>query len=231
MSFILDALRKSENKRHNQHRDSARAVYETQEPKPLKSRRWVVALVLVLLINLILVLWMTSFRQKIPVESPVTNLPTPPTVDSPSAPIAVSSESKAVEPAPAAAPEQPDLTIEVATESESRPIEPEVETQPAPPEIISTTSQTESTDEPIVVSKLYSISELPSALRSRVTALQMPLHAFNANNPTAGMVQIDGRLLRAGDRIANDLKVEEITADGVILRSEEYRFLLPRRGQ
>lgn len=230
MSFILDALRKSEKKRHNQNSVGVRAVYESPAPKPQKTRWWVIVLVLVLLINLMLVLWMTSFRQSVPVEPSITNSPMPSPIDSPAS-TAVAPETKAAEPAPAAAPEQPDLTTEVATESESGPIEPEVESQPAPPEIISTTGQTEPTDEPVAGNKLYSISELPSSLRTRISALKVSLHAYNANNPAASMVQIDGRLLRAGGQVDDDLTIEEITADGVILSSGEYRFLLSRRGQ
>lgn len=241
MSFILDALRKSENKRHIQDSDTVRAVYESPTPKTQKTRRWVILLGLVLLLNLVLVVWMTSFHRSVPLELPIVQSPapalTPATTDRPSVPIGVTSEIEVVESAQDAAPEEPALSANIATESESRPVEVAVATQPAAPEMSSAPTQTESIENlvaienPAASNKLYSLSELPPSLRSRISALQMPLHAYNANNPAASMVQIDGRLLRAGGQIADDLRVEEITAEGVVLRSGTYRFLLPRRGQ
>ncbi len=38
------------------------------------------------------------------------------------------------------------------------------------------------------------------------------------------------RILREGDKVTDTIRLEKITADGIILRYDGYRFLLPRRG-
>ncbi len=239
MSFILDALRKSENKRKNQHDDGVRAVYDEPAQKPPKSRLWVIALVFVLLFNLFLVLWMVNVWQHPSADMPVVQIPTatqtaptsapqPRPEESVVAPASVSTEpvvpvSEVEQPVPVA-PGEPVAAIEtpsVEIPAIKPPVMPEVVIQIEPPPAA----------EPVVATRLNTIGELPATLRSRISTFQMALHAYNANNPAASMVQIDGRLLRTGGQIDEDLLLEEITVDGVVLRSGEYRFLVSRRGQ
>lgn len=240
MSFILDALRKSENKRSSRQDDEVRAVYEAPAPKPPKSRLWVIVLTIVLLFNLLLVLWMTSVWRQPSVPAPVVQLP--PTTAST---IAVPPRPKPSVVAPAM------VTPEVSEPATGAPLQvpmaavepvaaveiPSVEIPAIEPPVVTdlppsaATAPQPSAAEAVTAAPLNAISELPASLRARVATLQMALHAYNANNPAASMVQIDGRLLRAGGRIDSDLLLEEITAEGVILSSGDYRFLLPRRGQ
>lgn len=253
MSFILDALRKSENKRHDQHPDAVTSVYEAPVPKSQKKRWWVFVLGCVLALNLMLVLWLVMHWQQ-PVGEvakfqdalPQAEHAPPPArseaterkeMAEASGPAAIDRPADVMDPEPAAA------TRNARPEEASPPadaITPELRTrQQAPVTVPMMPAREEQSSAPrpdIAVetgseSRLTPVNKLPTSLRARVSGLDMPLHAYNANNTAASLVQISGRLLRAGDHIGDDLVIEEITAEGAILRSGDYRFLLPRRGQ
>lgn len=78
-----------------------------------------------------------------------------------------------------------------------------------------------------------STSDLPSAdelsARGELTIpdLHMDLHVY-ATDPAQRFVFINGRRLRQGDEVSQDLRVHEILADGVVLQQGSTRFILPR---
>jgi len=78
--------------------------------------------------------------------------------------------------------------------------------------------------------KVYNFGQLPVSIQKKIPPLQMSLHAYNRADASSSMVQLNDRILREGDRVADKLRLEKITADGVVLRYDGYLFLLPRRG-
>lgn len=208
MSFILDALKKSEHKRRALAGQESQAVFDAPAPASAVSRRWILVLVAFLLLCILLLLAVLVMqRSRNPQVLPTRPLATD--VDSVIAP----APSVVLRPL---AQRQPELQVSQGAGQEQRsepaaavPVSPSVET-----------------GDPV-----YRISDLPADVRRRLPALQMALHAYNAADKDASLVQINGRLVREGAQIAENLMVEEITVDGAILRSGSYRFLLPRRGQ
>jgi hypothetical protein len=58
----------------------------------------------------------------------------------------------------------------------------------------------------------------------------MSLHAYNRDNPAGSLVQINDHILHEGDSVTDKIRLEKITAEGVVLHYDGYRFLFPRRG-
>jgi hypothetical protein len=249
MSFILDALKKSEHKRRAQAGEESVTLYQGNDNKIAKRRQSIIVVMIFLLLGIFLLLavlvwqrpWMGRDNSELPV-APATDPP---------ATVPAQQGGAANKPAPAALVQpQVEIPVEVVAPQEQveRPVQSPIDTPRGPDAAGQTMSPvvTQSTPtatealpgEPVAVvdvelaeDRIYSISDLPVDVRRRLPALQMALHAYNAADADASLVQINGRLVREGAQIAENLTVDEITGDGAILRSGIYRFLLPRRGQ
>ncbi|MFO7577096.1 MAG: general secretion pathway protein GspB [Pelovirga sp.] len=230
MSFILDALRKAENKRRKQAGEELHTVYEPVQRKPARSGFWIVVGVIVLCANVVLVAWMVmSPRQPPPVVPLVQEEPL--ADRGPAMAVAQEPEAAPVTSAPGTALVRP--VAPAPTGAGPAPLSPEPAATAEPPAQTGSEqarplpAAAEVASEP---DRIYRISELPAAVRARLPALQMPLHAYNPADAAASLVQINGRVLRAGESINSDLVLEDISAEGAILRIGGYRFLLSRRG-
>ncbi|WP_455206028.1 general secretion pathway protein GspB [Kaarinaea lacus] len=73
--------------------------------------------------------------------------------------------------------------------------------------------------------KVYSISELPDEVKRALPAINFAGHVFS-NNENQSSVMLNGQKMREGQLLNRDLVLEEITAEGVILRYQNYRFKL-----
>ncbi len=67
------------------------------------------------------------------------------------------------------------------------------------------------------------IDKLPSSVREKLPSLAISFH-FYSHDPGSRMVSINGHLLREGQAVNEDLKVEEIIVDGVIMSYQGERF-------
>jgi general secretion pathway protein B len=68
------------------------------------------------------------------------------------------------------------------------------------------------------------IAELPVSIQQEIPKLSMLFHLYSAN-PKDRLVGINDRMLREGDAVEPGLVLEQITPDGVILTYKGYRFL------
>lgn len=215
MSFILDALKKSEHERKTQQDQESSGVFAPPPAVSSVTRNWIPLVVLLLsciVLLLAILIWqraeseVAAPQQQVgAIEPPVREAQTPvvPAAPLPDISRSVSQQQPATELLPPPA--------EAGREGTRLP--------PSPAEAV--------TDQ----DRLFSIAELPADVRRRLPPLQMALHAYNANDVSASLVQINGRLVRKGAQITDTLSVEEITVNGAVLRTDGYRFLLPRRGQ
>lgn len=73
---------------------------------------------------------------------------------------------------------------------------------------------------------VISLAELPLALQQELPPMTISVHAYSGN-PGDRMVGINNRMLREGDNVAPGLKLEQITPDGMIFGYKGYSF---RRG-
>ena len=69
--------------------------------------------------------------------------------------------------------------------------------------------------------------QLPLSIQKELPELHISAHVYFAKKPASRLVSINGRIVREGDNFVPDLKVEEITSDGVIFSYQKYLFHVP----
>jgi general secretion pathway protein B len=224
MSFILDALKKSETDRQRQ---SGPALYEVKVAPPRGGLPpWAIAVVILLAINLMIGLWMLLRHPAARTASEAAPAP-----------------AVAPGPAPAAAPAPAGIAI---TNTPAAPT-PTVQSAPAGP----SPAGTEAGHADALTPEDYAPATEPasSALGGRVrrgtasgvplyqdaatTAgmnipqLRLDLHAYAAR-PQDRFVMINMHKMREGDTLPEGVRVDSITPDGAVLSYKGSSFLLPR---
>lgn len=206
MSFILDALKKSEERRRL-HEETRKPGHKILDLSWSGSRRWPVWLLLAVLSAALACGWwlrgatlqpaaedqwpaVDSNRQSAPAVAADTRMDPPP---APFAPVPAGSLAEPPKLAPGA-------------------------TRAAADAAVSPPAQALSVARPRPIA-----STIPAALRDRKSKLTMTLH-FYTDEPARRMVRIDDRIVREGQVVADQLVLEEITPDGAIFAFAGERF-------
>jgi len=71
--------------------------------------------------------------------------------------------------------------------------------------------------------KLYKLQELPSAIRQNLPAFSVTALLYSSN-PDSRMVRINEQMMHEGQDLIAGIKLEEISRDGIILSYQKYRF-------
>jgi general secretion pathway protein B len=71
------------------------------------------------------------------------------------------------------------------------------------------------------------IMQLPSSIQEKLPEFHISAHVYFAKKPASRLASINGKILREGHKLDSDLKVEEITSDGVIFSYHQYLFHVP----
>jgi general secretion pathway protein B len=71
--------------------------------------------------------------------------------------------------------------------------------------------------------KIYSFKELPEGIRKELPPLSLSI-ALYSNDPATRIARIDGQSLREGQDLAPGLRLEQIIEHGAILSYRNYRF-------
>ncbi len=206
MSFILEALKKSESKQQQKNGQTVRTVFEPAPSRKKSVRFWGIGFLVLLIFNAGLLLWLFVPRQQ------------------ESQPVASSTVLHTQDPITEVAPTDPAVTPvkkeqAVPTSRHNQPVE-------AAQSPVKT-----SLPVPRSEKKVYKFSQLPTAVQSRIPPLKMSLHAYNRDNSASSMVQLNDHILHEGDNVTDKIRLEKITDAGVILSYDGYRFLFPRRGR
>lgn len=199
MSYILDALRRSE-----QDRLRLQGHSELTAPDlPQAGRRWLPWVLLVVLsLNAAALGWLFMRQAPTPAPSVSASEPDPPTRSMPALkeltgrPGSLRTESVAAPPLQAPVPAQATAVA------------------PAPSPAIS------EPDAPL-------LSSLSESFRRSLPDISINVHVF-AEQPSARFVLIDGRSLREGQSLTEKLRLERITQDGVIMSYEGQFFRVLR---
>jgi general secretion pathway protein B len=72
--------------------------------------------------------------------------------------------------------------------------------------------------------------EMPLGTRQTLPPLKLSMHVYSPD-PSRRVVIIDGARLLEGETVAGELRVSQITPDGVVLQLGDQQFLLPRGGR
>lgn len=71
--------------------------------------------------------------------------------------------------------------------------------------------------------KLLNVRELPSSVQQGLPNLSITTHLYS-DDPSSRMIRMNGEIIREGQDLSPGLKLVEITSDGVILKYQNYRF-------
>ena len=230
MSFILDALKKSENDRQRQ---SGPALFEVRVAPP-RSRfpSWAIALVALLVVNLAVIGWL-MFRKPAAAATPPMQAATPAPVP---APVAVAPAP--VQPAPAPQPAYiPPATAQVAPRPPVQEQGPTLEQEPpgagtaeGNPDDYAPASEP-SGDGPVaqvtrgLENGLMTYQE--AATKNQIPPLKMDLHVY-APDPRQRFVLVNMRRLTEGQSLPDGVKVDRITTDGAVLSYRGVQFMMER---
>ena len=236
MSFILDALRKSETERQRQ--TAPGLVAAGQRPPARRRAVWIPVLVVVLVANfaLLATLW---WRDRAAAPAPAATTPAPP-VQPPLTRARDSNQSlKAVA---GIAPAENDTATAMeaanlrAPNAEEPAAENDTETLALPsdaPDAAEAASAAASQPEPagppsrIRADNLPTASDLAASGALTVSGLHLDIHVFSAA-PAERFAFINMKKYTEGTTLAEGPRVEEITPDGVVLSHNGQRFLLTR---
>lgn len=227
MSYILEALRKSDQQRQ---RGAAPTLHTAPPPMPVSSQNRVSrnALLAVALLGAgILLGWLRPWQSAS--QAPATVHTSPP-LAVPQAP-ARRAESETPAPVPSPAPRHAPVD---SMASAPQDLPPPIRIEPTRPPLIVTPDIRKDAvamdiPPPVVPSdakpesKAISQSELPASIQREIPVMSIALHAYAAS-PRDRMVMINDRMLRQGDTLAAGLRLEQITPDGLILGYKGYRF-------
>jgi len=242
MSFILDALKKSESDRQRQ---SGPALFEVKVAPPRSGLPgWALAIVALLVVNLGIVGWVllrhpaahAAEGAAAPAAAATSPAPVPMAPAAPStlaaapaqAPLAASataapgsappaSGAAGATPPPAAAPgAAPAGTAEGPNPEDYAPA-----TEPAPGSLDGRVRRGTASGVP-----LYQDAAATPGVQ--IPQLKLDLHVY-ADHPQERFVMVNMHKLREGDSTPEGVRVESITPDGVIMSYNGSRFMLPRQ--
>jgi len=177
-----------------------RSIHEPVSKKNSRSRTWVLGFSLLLIVNAVVLLWFFFFFHP---SSPA------PTDKKPLEDV-TSNQHTVTKLSPA----------RKAASSNSLSADRQQPTKMASQPVINAQNE----------NKIYAFGQLPILIQKRIPGLKMSLHAYNRDNGSASMVQLNDKILREGEMVTDKIRLEQITAAGVVLYYDGYRFLLPRRG-
>jgi general secretion pathway protein B len=241
MSFILDALKKSESDRQRQ---SGPALFEVKVAPP-RSRLplWAVAIGLLLAVNLAIVAWMVLRRPSAHAESALTAAAPAPLAAALLPPAAaLAAAPQAVPPAaagpalappvgsasPAAAPASPAVAPAAAPAAGSgggesaEDLAPAADAPPIPAAAALSTHVRRGTADGVPLYQDW--AAMPG---THVPQLRLDLHVYAAR-PEERFAMINMKKVHEGDLLPEGVRVESITPEGAVLSYNGSRFLLPR---
>jgi general secretion pathway protein B len=232
MSFILDALKKSESDRARQ---SGPALYEVKVPPPRHGLPlWALVVVALLAVNLVIGVWMLlrhgpkAAPDGAPASATVTagSTPAPPpaaAVTVPTQPVSAQLPPAATMPAAAETAAARGHEPPAAAAQESTNPEDYEPAAPAPPASQGPESHVRRGTADGV--PLY--QEAATQQGASLPQLRLDLHVY-ATQPSQRFVMINMHKLREGDTTPEGARVESITPDGAVLSYNGSRFLLTR---
>jgi len=228
MSYILDALKKSEKERRRGEQPDVFAPQVEPPSLSLSGPRWKKIIGWSFaggLVLLAFVGYLTATRSP-KTEQPVqetanTTIPAPPTTP---APPAVRQQPAPPEPHLADKQHEP---AESTTPHSSLSLSAEKHRKQQPDPEDAKAEHVNIVVKPIDIQPgsmpVVSYNELPATLRDALPELKFAGHAY-AQTPLARLIIINNKILREGDRVTPDLQLLEITPKGVILNFRGKHF-------
>ena len=233
MSYILDALRKSDQQRKLGNIPSLSAA----SPAPASARPPLMVYGLIGLAVLVAGVFIGWLRPWEPAHAPAM------VAAPPASPAAAASPPMAPLPAtppvPTMAVTQPDTRLGAAAPppraTPVAPPAPRALPTPADPvdeapmavsirkSVITESAAQSGTPPAATEEKLLTLAQLPQAIRQELPVLAIAMHVYSAN-PRDRLVGINNRTLQEGDELAPGLKLEEIRPNSLVFNYRGQRF-------
>jgi general secretion pathway protein B len=83
---------------------------------------------------------------------------------------------------------------------------------------------------PPVQGKIYNTGELPPTIQQSLPSVSVTISMYS-EDPASRMVRVNGQTYREGQKIFEDLTLEQITPNGIILNYKNYRFRVGQQHQ
>jgi general secretion pathway protein B len=236
MSYILDALRKSDQQRQ---RGAAPTLLAGQATAvaPKQPAFLAYGLLAVVLVGAgMLIGWLHPWqpeqaapdRAELVAAKPVESTPRQPApapseiAPQPKPELQLQNATPPAQAAPALVPTKPQLPARAKPETDGTPREADA----AVPRRTAAPEQLVGAADAARVHTVISMAELPLSVQQELPAMTISVHVYSGN-PGDRLVGINNRMLREGEYVDPGLKLEQITPDGMIFGYKGYSF---RRG-
>ncbi len=225
MSFILEALKKSDGERQRQ---AGPALFEVRSATPRGSLpSWAIALGVLLLVNIVALGWFVLRSPEgaapAPASASATNAPAVAPAAAPTAgvspPSTAPTNARPVLPPREATPT--DATHSDATRFEAPAAAGEAENPADYAEALPESSAAIERD------FVPGLAQLPASIANQLPPLHLDMHVY-ATRKTDRFILLNMQRLREGDATRDGVRVEEIMPTGVVLSFRGTRFLLER---
>jgi general secretion pathway protein B len=246
MSYILEALKKLEEKRAQEEPPGLSMFSRGHRPERKKRLSWPYLLAGALLLNAVAMIWVSerqggkgeivAEKAAVPRESLRSpSLPAPqkrhnPAAEGPRKKREARAAAQGLTPlAPAAsgtaAPDVPQMRAAKDAETEK----PQAQFESAETQIPQAQFERSEDSGKRTAGKVTLVNELPAAVRSGLPAFRISGHAYSPE-PRTRVTRINEKILQEGQELAPGLKLEEIVPDGVIFSYRGYRFRVGLNG-
>jgi general secretion pathway protein B len=235
MSYILDALRKSQQARQPGTAPRTGAVHNISQALPVSG--WWLALGVVLLLGIlaaVLLFW----------RSTVANLPDPPAALMTSEPLATAPASEPATPVTAEKPAPtPELSVRKTAPVADLAEQAKLPAPTPPPKKVAVvraekkpvanrrpeTAKTAAAAPalPLVEDDTPLLQQMPQDFQRALPALVVTIHVYS-HDESQRILFINNREYRKGSQIEGGIRVEDIVADGAVLSFQGERFKLSR---
>lgn len=220
MSFILEALKKSEKNRQQTCVPSLNTQHNSSQ-KPARKRSlwslWPGLLLTLLILNALTLLWLfgpwaqlNNPDNKTPktTATPATEIPDTVTNIVPA--IAQINQPQVISQQKVVTYHQPSLAKQTLTKAQNK--------MAVPTEKLFPHHET----------SIVSINELPAHIRQQLPPLHMSVHAYTGDS--GSLIRLNNKIMHQGNTLDGCYLIEQITANSAILRYQGYRFEILRKG-
>lgn len=264
MSFILEALKKLEQKRQQDAAPNLMTVHVGQQNKPRKRMLWPYFILAALVLNAgLFSAWFIQGETKnsdtaatVNMDSAIIKSDSITVKDPPkNEPVSVKSPTDTVDKTADDRPKQSTDSHVASKEKESQSEGSDSSTDPAaslnflpseeeldvlrakikeelsPANNSTTYKEKEDYEKDLIPAtsdtdrEIRDLSQLPEIIRKELPGISINGHIYS-DNPSTRIVNINGIVVREGESISDNLRVEEITVSGVILTYRGHRFLV-----
>jgi general secretion pathway protein B len=210
MSYILEALKKSEQSRGHGTAPGIQTMHSSSlNYRPAARSIWPWILIAAVLLNLAVLLYFVFHKNTgAPISAP--------------APVEQTKNTAAngtIQPAPQAVSQAPQTTPQTAPPTASQN-SAQAELAPAPqPEPAETTTEKQTPSQETATTDLYQavdINQLPEAIRNQIPPMTFTAHVYSSD-PKQRSVVINGHFMAEGESLDDDFVLKEITSNGVIM--------------